>query len=131
MKEITSKQYRELIGSSQGYCKYNNKKTVLDGRCFSSLKEAGRYAELKMLQQYGQIYDLKMQERFLLQGGFEKNGIKYNPIYYICDFSYKLKNGDCIIEDVKASVNFKTPIYRLKKKLFERKYPSLTIKEIY
>ena len=41
--------------------KYNAKKTELDGIVFDSRKEAGRYAELKLLERAGHIEDLTLQ----------------------------------------------------------------------
>jgi hypothetical protein len=99
---------------------------VIDGIKFDSRKEAKRYTELKLLERNGDIEKLTLQPRFLLQEGFRKNGKAYRKIEYVADFMYE-QDGKLIIEDVKG---IKTDVYKLKQKLFEKKYQDLTIKEI-
>lgn len=95
---------------------------------FDSKKEAQRYGELKMLQRLGAIKDLRLQPTFLLQESFKKNGKTYRKIEYKADFEYfDIQQGKIIVEDVKG---FKTTVYEIKKKLFEYKYPDLTISEV-
>lgn len=108
--------------------KYGSKKTVIDGITFDSKREADRYYELKLLEIAGKIKDLKLQHQFVLQPPFKKNGKTIRAITYIADFTYfdleKMKN---VVEDVKG---YKTDVYSLKKKMFEYKYPDLTIVEV-
>lgn len=112
--------------------KYKAKKTVINNISFDSKKEANRYQELKQLESAGLIKDLELQKRFTLLEGFKKNNKTYRPIYYYADFVYYLiYEKKIVVEDVKASKYFTTDVYKLKKKLFEYKYPDLTIKEIY
>lgn len=106
--------------------KYRAKKTVIDGIKFDSKKEAKRYIVLKALEGKGEIEKLMLQPRFLLQEGFRKNGKAYRKIEYVADFMYE-QDGKLIIEDVKG---IKTDVYKLKQKLFEKRYQDLTIKEI-
>lgn len=106
--------------------KYRAKKTEVDGIKFDSKKEAKRYIVLKELESKGEIEKLVLQPRFLLQEGFRKNGKAYRKIEYVADFMYE-QDGKLIIEDVKG---IKTDVYKLKQKLFEKKYQDLTIKEI-
>lgn len=87
--------------------KYRAKPTFVDGIRFASKREAKRYEELKLLIRIGQISDLELQPKF----DIIVNEIKI--CRYIADFRYK-ENGSTIIEDVKG---FKTPVYKLKKKL--------------
>lgn len=101
--------------------KYRSRKVEIDGVVFSSAKEASRYGALRTLLRAGLISGLKLQPVFVI----EINGIKVCK--YIADFEYVDDRGYRIIEDVKG---FKTPVYRLKKKLFEAKYFPLTITEI-
>lgn len=104
-------------GRRQGN-KYNNKKVELDGHKFDSMKEARRYAELKLLEQAGEISDLKLQDPFVLQIGFtDKHGKRHQAIKYIADFTYTNRAGEKIIEDVKSPATRKNPVYRLKKKM--------------
>lgn len=110
--------------------KYGNKKTVIDGMEFDSIKEKNRYVELKYLKLAGKIMDLVLQPRYLLHDKFEKNGIKYRAITYIADFEYyDVKEQKKVIEDVKSDAT-KTDVYKIKKKLFEFKFKKLTIIEI-
>lgn len=106
--------------------KYRAKKTEIDGIKFDSKKEAKRYIALRELEKKGNIEKLTLQPRFLLQEGFRKNGKAYRKIEYVADFMYE-QDGKLIIEDVKG---IKTDVYKLKQKLFEKRYQDLTIKEI-
>ena len=108
--------------------KYHSKKVIVDGIKFDSLKEAKRYNELKILEKANEITELRLQVKFELQPSFKKEGKTYRKIEYIADFTYyDNKLNKYIIEDTKG---YKTEVYKLKKKLFEYKYPHLTIKEL-
>lgn len=107
------------------YRKYHNTKVFVNGIKFDSKLEAGRYRELLLLEKAGQIRNLRRQVEFELQPSFRKNGKTIRKISYIADFVYE-ESGQTIIEDSKGC---RTEIFKLKKKLFEYKYPNLTIKE--
>lgn len=107
--------------------KYGNKKTVIDGFEFDSKLEAKRYNELKILLRSGVISDLTLQKVFLLQDGFIYSKKKERPITYVCDFYYKDKLGNEIVEDAKG---VKTDVYKIKRKLFLYKYPHIIFKEV-
>ncbi len=98
--------------------KYNAIPTVRDGIKFASASEARRYRELKLLQSAGAISDLKLQVKYPCV----VNGVKVCD--YVSDFDYT-EDGKRITEDVKG---FKTPVYRLKKKLVKAIY-GITISE--
>ena len=109
--------------------KYRAIKTVVDGITFDSKKEAKRYSELKMMEKAGIITTLRLQPEF-------KCMVKGKKVCtYKADFEYLMVDeegpdgqiGYYIVEDVKG---FKTPVYRLKKKLVEACYPGTVIKEI-
>jgi hypothetical protein len=106
--------------------KYKNRKIVVDNIKFESNLEATRYKELKLLQRAKQISKLRLQVPFLLQEGFKKNGKTHRKIEYIADFVYE-ENGQTIVEDTKG---MKTETFKIKQKLFEYKYPELSIKII-
>jgi hypothetical protein len=123
---------RWLTLPNQKQNKYKNKKVTVNGKVFDSKKEAKRYCELINMQQAGLIKDLETQKKFILLDTFKKNGKTYRQISYYADFVYfDIYSKKTIVEDVKASKYFTTDVYKLKKKLFEYKYPDLTIKEIY
>lgn len=108
--------------------KYNAKKTKIDGITFDSRLEAQRYQQLKIFQDCRLISDLELQPVFELQPKFKKNGKTYRKIVYKADFKYfDNENGKVIVEDVKGQ---KTEVYKLKKKLFEYKYPELELTEV-
>jgi hypothetical protein len=108
--------------------KYHARKLTVDGRTFDSRAEANRYRQLVLLQRAGKISALACQVRFVLQDGFKKNGKTYRPIVYVADFTYTDNERDrVVVEDVKG---VRTKEYLLKKKLFEKKYPNLTITEV-
>ena len=106
--------------------KYRNKKVQIDRYVFDSQLEGRRYRELALLERAGEIKNLRLQVPFLLQDSFKKNGKTYRKIEYIADFVYEEK-GQTIVEDTKG---MKTDVFKIKQKLFEYKYPNLTIKEI-
>ena len=116
--------------------KYKNKKVEYKGIKFSSIKEKDRYIILEHMQQIGEIKDLRLQVPFILQDEYTIDNKKVRPIKYICDFCYLKKiDGEIpawieVIEDVKASLKYKTEVYKLKKKIFEYKY-GVKIKEVY
>ena len=106
--------------------KYKNKKTQIDMYVFDSAKEAKRYRELKLLEMVGEISNLELQPRFLLQESFKKNGKTYRKIEYVADFKY-IEEGKTIVEDVKG---LQTDVFKIKHKLFEKKYPDLELRII-
>lgn len=106
--------------------KYRNKKVIVEDYVFDSIQESRRYKELKLLLRAGQISNLELQPHFLLQDSFKKNGKTYRKIEYIADFKY-IENGKTIVEDVKG---LQTDVFKIKHKLFEKKYPELELKII-
>lgn len=106
--------------------KYHSSRTEIDGIIFDSKAESRRYQELKLMEQSGAIRNLKLQPEFELLPAFEKNGKKHRAVKYRADFSY-IEGNRHIVEDVKG---FVTDVYKLKKKLFEYRFPDLTIKEV-
>jgi len=124
--------------------KYKAVKTTIDGITFDSKREAKRYSELKVLEKAGHITHLELQPEYQIT----INGAKICK--YKADFRYftvRAENNERsynskgewqtptmtgdkegqIVEDVKG---FKTPIYRLKKRLVEASYPGTLIKEV-
>lgn len=94
--------------------KYRAVKTEVDGIIFASKKEANRYCELKLLERAGEISNLKLQPEYLII----VNG--QEVCKYKADFSYRdEKTVTQVVEDTKG---FKTPVYRLKKKLMKACY---------
>lgn len=103
--------------------KYGNKKT----KGFDSAKEWRRNQELEIMQRAGEISELNRQVPFVLMPSYTiadkttKQGFRtIREIRYIADFTYRLKDGTRIIEDVKG---MQTDVFKIKRKLLERKIP--------
>ncbi len=94
--------------------KYHNEPATIDGIRFDSRREARRWCELRLLEQAGEITELKRQMPFRLAGG----------IKYVADFTY-MDHGQLVIEDVKG---VRTAVYRIKKRLM--KEAGYEIKEV-
>jgi len=101
--------------------KYRAQPTFVDGIRFASKREAQRYIVLAGEAAHGIIDDLQLQPEYPIV----VNGVAICK--YVADFRYITKDETIVIEDVKG---FKTPVYRLKKKLFEACYTSLKITEV-
>ena len=97
--------------------KYHNVKVQIDGHTFDSKAEAARYQELKLMQRAGAIREFSLQPNFALEAG----------IHYRADFLVTGKDGTVWAEDVKG---FETKEFKLKKKLFEWKYPQIELRLI-
>jgi hypothetical protein len=132
--------------------KYRAKPTEVDNIRFASKKEAKRYAELKLLEKAGEVRRIELQPSFDLfvvdhtvgarikraaarmrgEGSILDGRIKVGT--YRADFAYEQQGLSAsenerwrrVIEDVKG---FKTPVYRLKKKMVEAIY-GITIREL-
>lgn len=93
--------------------KYGNKKAEADGIKFDSRKERDRYLALKLLEKNGEVRNIRTQQTYRLVVA----GLLICK--YRADFVYEERRGDKwseITEDVKG---FKTPAYKLKKKLMK------------
>lgn len=105
----------------KGQSKYRNRAVVIDGVRFASQKEGRRYTELKALLAAGKIADLELQPPFPVI----VSGVRV--CVYKADFTYMdLTTGKQKVEDAKG---FRTPLYKLKKKLVEALY-GITILEV-
>lgn len=122
--------------------KYKNKNIEIDGIKFDSTKEGKRYLVLKQALYDGKIQDLKLQVKYELIPSIKeeyvehlktKNKVKTRtlqlPITYTCDFQY-MKDGELIIEDIKASPKLLPKEFVIKEKLMFWKY-RIRIKKVY
>ncbi|MCI8851590.1 MAG: DUF1064 domain-containing protein [Erysipelotrichaceae bacterium] len=101
--------------------KYRAIKTETDGIMFDSKHEAARYQELRLLEQVGEIENLRLQVPYEL---IAKS--KYGrSIKYVADFVYE-RNGLTVVEDAKG---VRTPVYRFKKRMMAEKY-GIKIEEV-
>ena len=102
-------------------------KVEIDGIKFASPGEAERYIELMIRQAEGENIEIFLQPKFELQPKFRKNGVLFRPIVYIADFKIVHGDGRIEIEDVKGWGGYTTPEFKIKRKLFEFKYPELSL----
>lgn len=108
--------------------KYGNRITELDGIRFDSRREATRWAELRLLEKAGEIYELHRQVPFVLipaQRNLQGNVIE-RAVKYIADFVYYDSDGNVVVEDAKG---VKTDAYKLKKKMMLY-FKGIEIKEV-
>lgn len=123
--------YRKKDGAKKSAkkSKYNNKKIVNEFGKWDSKKEFKRWLVLKEAEAQGMITDLKRQVKFELIPAVREKYIKHLktkdkecertlqlPITYTCDFQYT-KNGETIVEDVKASPKMLPKDFVLKEKM--------------
>ena len=119
--------------------KYGANKAEIDGITFDSRKEARRYKELKLLEQAGEITDLKLQVKFVLipaqrepdtvgkRGGRIKGKLLERECSYVADFVYTDNStGEQVVEDTKG---MRTTEYIIKRKLMLYVY-GIKIKEV-
>lgn len=99
-------------------------KPIIDNYKFDSCQEAKFYLELKLLEHKGLIKNLELQKKYILQESFRKSGKTFREIAYVCDFYFIDKNNSEKIIDIKG---IETTDFKIKYKLFEHRYPELTL----
>lgn len=116
----------------QKKAKYGNKKTVVDGITFDSIKESRVFQDLKILEKQGIIQNLELQKKFAIVPKIK--GVKGSRVrYYIADFVFQeIKNGEItrVIVDVKSPITRKNPVYTLKKQLVQWQFPHYEFREM-
>ena len=101
--------------------KYNNKRIRVDGILFDSKLEADFYSDLKLQLKAGVIRGFCRQAEFILVEGFAGR----KPVTYKADFIIFYPDGTAEIIDTKG---METETFKLKKKLFQEKFPGLELK---
>ena len=102
--------------------KHGNKKTVVDGITFDSIRESKRYCELKILQKAGKISNLQLQVPYKLVDSVYLDGRKKPAIRYVADFVYWIYTSDdyyTIVEDAKSPHLRTNQAYRMKKHMMK------------
>ena len=107
--------------------KYRNNKITLGGETYDSMKEYYRYLDLVLMQQAGEIKELRRQVKYVLipaqrepdtigsRGGRKKGKLLEREVAYIADFVYiDTKTGETVVEDTKG---MKTTEYIIKRKM--------------
>lgn len=98
----------------RGRSKYNARRVTVGNITFSSKGEAKRWQDLCIMQQAGEITNLRRQVKYPI----EVNGIHITT--YTADFVYD-SCGKIVVEDFKSPAT-KTEAYRLRKKLLKACY---------
>lgn len=132
MKQLAEQmQKKQATAEQPARSKYGNVKTGRDALRFDSKKEARRFDELVIMQQAGEIKDLRLQVEFTLQAAYTTpSGERVRAIRYLADFAYYRRSGDgweYVVEDVKSRPT-RTRAYMMKKKLMADRL-GLTITE--
>lgn len=123
-KEVVNKLLNNSITTKQN--KYHNRKAFYDGHWFDSEKEKAWYIKFKLMEQAGEIHDLKLQVEFVLLETVKLGDTTFRKTKYTADFTYYDKNNKYHVIDVKG---VKTDVYKLKKKLMAWKY-GIEIEEV-
>lgn len=99
--------------------KYGNRRVEYDGYTFDSIAEKNRYIELRLMADANLITHLAVHPKYVIHDGFTNAaGKRRSQITYSPDFEYRL-DEQWVYEDVKG---VETAVFRLKRKLFERRY---------
>jgi len=102
--------------------KYHNTKVTINGHTFDSKLEAWYYVKLT---QDKTVEKIELHPKYELLATFTKNGKKFQKITYIADFKVFYKDGRVDVIDCKG---VETEVFRIKRKLFEARYPDYTIR---
>jgi len=96
---------------SRSHLKYRNRPTG----GYSSVKEARRAAELRLLERAGKIMGLREQVPYvLIPNQYKGDKLLERAVTYVADFVYEDMAGDTVVEDVKG---VRTDAYIIKRKL--------------
>lgn len=126
---MTPAAYLASIGAKPKKPRFLNKKVIVIDRELGEIKldskwEAKRWAELRMLQELGEIADLQRQVRYPLA----VNGDHICD--WIPDFRYRrIRDGMIVVEDAKSPRTRTQPDYRIKVKLFQAIYRGVEVAE--
>lgn len=87
---------------------------------FASKLEAEYYRDVLLPLETDGLIQVVLQPRYEIFKGFERDGIKYKPVYYVPDFAMTDSEGKTEAIDVKGMT---TPVFLLKRKLFLGSHP--------
>jgi len=99
--------------------KYNNKRTIFNGKKYDSKLEASTAQDIEILRKSGEIIKVETQKTFALYG---KNGSKICS--YRADFFLTFKDGHPEVWEDKGIM---FPISRIKLLLFVDNYPDIPL----
>lgn len=131
LDKLRARQGTKTAAEQETRSKYGAKKAQRQARSgasinFDSQKEARRYDELILMEQAGQIRDLRLQPQYTLQESYvTPEGERIRAIRYVADFSYQERREGFgpedvswwpVTEDVKSTAT-RTREYELKRKM--------------
>lgn len=129
---MSAAEYREMANGPKP-SKMRNIKTEVDGMIFDSQREANYYCQLKLYKSVGLISDFFMQHSFLIQEGYRKGNKWIKPVYYKADFvvfkPLRTENEYTHLFDVRIKTEVHevkgrwTEVAKVKRKMFEKRYP--------
>jgi hypothetical protein len=108
--------------------KHGNKKVIVDGEKFDSLREFARWNELRKLERAREIGELRRQVVYVLAPSVVLGGRKKPAWRYVADFVYRkidpknkngYPNGEFVIEDCKSPHLRKDPVFRAKQHMMK------------
>lgn len=120
IKSFELPQVKDRIKKSR----YFSYKPIVDDIKFDSLMEASYYIYLKQQLKDKLIASFERQVTYELQPSFRKNKKTIRSINYVADFVVKNLDKSIRVIDIKGKT---TVDFNLKKKLFEYKFPELTL----
>lgn len=126
---MSAKDYQAMINgniATPKESKYHAQKVEIDGKKFDSKHESRDYLKLKSMEDSGIISNLQTQVSFELQPKYTtKDGRNIRAITYRADFVYE-RDGQTYVQDSKG---MRTDVYKLKRKMFEYRYPDIIFVE--
>ena len=121
------KDYEELMKQPKRK-KYNNQVVTIDEMTFHSKFESSVYLILKDMKKCGEIKGFERQVTYLLQEGYrDEYGKWVRPITYTSDFD--ITHNDDSLEVIETK-GYETETYRIKAKLFKKRYPHIKFRVI-
>lgn len=103
--------------------KYGNSKVSYNGIIFDSKKELNHYLEYQDMLSKRLILSYQRQVKYILQDKFkDMDGKTIREISYIADHVIEHLNGSIEVIDSKG---FKTQVFKLKMKLFKKRYQEI------
>lgn len=118
---LTEEQYADLLrrrsvplAPAPTKSKYRNQPTERDGEKFDSKLEANRFDDLKLMEQAGEIRDLRAHVSFPLMVGDQLIGAYEADAVYV-----EAATGRKVVEDSKG---VRTPLFRWKARHFKAQY---------
>ena len=119
---VQSELWRAALAEGKRRNKYSAQSSWIDGHRFASKAEAKYYMTLKLRERLGEVTNVQRQEPFVVLGPKGQVVCTYRSDFTFWDNVEKRKR----VIDVKG---FRTPLYKLKKKLVEA-FHNVTIEEV-